>query len=61
MSLVILANAGEARDTTLMVDLFGWSSPTIELKTLVISAGCLLILLAGMISFSSVRKKFNKS
>jgi len=56
MGIVILALAGEARDRTVMINIFSWSSPSIELKTVTRAVGCMLILAAGIIGFSSRRK-----
>jgi predicted lysophospholipase L1 biosynthesis ABC-type transport system permease subunit len=56
MGAVIMALAAEARDRTVMINIFNWSSPSIELKTVTRAVGCLLILGAGIIGFSGRRK-----
>lgn len=57
MGMVILVRAGEFRDASMVVDFFDWSLPSFELKTLARLVGGMLVLVAGIIGLSSLRKK----
>jgi drug/metabolite transporter (DMT)-like permease len=56
MGAVILAFAGESRDSTITVDIFNWSSPAIELKTVSQAVGATLVFAAGIVALYSRRK-----
>lgn len=61
MGAVILAFAGESRDSTITVDIFNWSSSAIELKTVSQAVGATLVFAAGIVALYSCRKDQTKS